>query len=155
MRNNVLIQAALARGWHGYILPLQPARRVSHRSVFFGEAGAGQTIDRCIDGLHFLGRYSRGLPEFAGLIGINLADHQKVSLLQRVDIFLRVRPDRHAIHAERQHPLHRAAIHVVPDLRPGIISIHLRHVIEGEVVFFRGRIAVQRFHERHGKLRRV
>src|SRR5260370_29583062 len=70
LSDNVLVEARLARRRNCYVLPLQPARRVSHRSIFFGEAGARQTIDRCVDRLHFIRRNSWGLPEFACLICI-------------------------------------------------------------------------------------
>src|SRR5271170_765490 len=71
LRDDVLIKPRLSRRWNGGIFPGDPARRVGHAAVFFGEARTGQTVDRGLDVLLFVGRNSRRAPELAGLILIN------------------------------------------------------------------------------------
>ncbi len=145
----------LSRRRHGGILPLQPACRVDHGAVLLGEARARQAIDRGVDLLHLLRRGARRLPEGAGLVGIDFADHQEVGFLQGVDVLLGIGPDHDAVHAEGEESLHLAFVHVVPVLHPGILAIDLGQIVEGEVVLFRGGVAVHRLQERHRELRRV
>ena len=50
LRQDILVQAAVSGRWQGGVLPLQPARRVDEGAVFLGKAGAGQPVDRGLDG---------------------------------------------------------------------------------------------------------
>ncbi len=154
-RQNFLIELGVARRRNRRPLPLQPARRIDEGAVFFGESRAGQAIHLGLDVLHLLRRDAGRLPEAAGLVGIDFADHQPVGFLQRVDVLLRIRPDGNAVHAERDQAFHLAAIHVVPDVRPGIFAIHFGQIIVGPIVFLRGGIAVHGLQERNREFRRV
>src|ERR1700757_798174 len=73
LRDDVLVEAGITGRGHGSILPRDPARRVRHASVFFGEAGAGQPVHRSLDVLLFVGSGSWSTPELAGLVGIDFA----------------------------------------------------------------------------------
>ena len=135
LRNDVLIQPRLSWRRYGRIFPSHPPRGIRHAAVFFRKARAWQPVHGRIDSPLLVGRDSRGPPELAGFILINFAHDQPIGLLQRVDIFIRVRADHHAVHSERQHALHFAVVHIVPDMRPRIIAIRFRQVIEAEVRF--------------------
>ena len=137
------------------VLPLQPARRVDHGAVFLGEARARQPVDGGVDLLHLLRRGARRLPEGAGLVGIDFADHQEVGLLQGVDVLLGVGADHDPVHAEGEEAFHLAFVHVVPVLDPGVLAIDLGQVVEGEIVLLGRRRSVHRLQERHRELRRV
>ena len=58
-RQDFLIQFRVARGRNGRPFPLQPARGVDERSVFFGESRAGQAINLGLDVLHLVGSDAR------------------------------------------------------------------------------------------------
>ena len=105
--------------------------------------------------LHVLRGDAGRFPELAGLVRIDFADHQPVGLLQGVDILLRVRTDGDSVHAEREHALDGAAVHVVPDFGPGVLAFELRQIVERPVVLLPRGVAVERLEQRDGELRRV
>src|SRR5208282_4244337 len=68
LRDDILIKSRLPGRWNCGIFPCDPTRRVGHAAVFFGEARAWQSIDRCIDVFLFFGSDPRRSPELAGLV---------------------------------------------------------------------------------------
>ncbi len=151
LREDVLIEARVAGRRQRRVLPLQPARGIDERPILLGEARARQAIDRRRDLLHVVRARAGRAPELARLVGIDLADDEPVGLLQRVDVLARIRPDLHTVHAEREDALDVACVHLVPDLRPGVIAIDLRQVVERPVVALLRRVAVHRFQKRDGE----
>ena len=152
---NFLIHLCVARRRQGGVLPLQPARGVDECAVFLRKARARQTIDSGLDSLHFVLRDSGRLPELAGLVRIDFADDQPIRFLQRFDVFVRVGTDGHAIHAEGEETLDAAAVHVVPDVRPGIIAVHFWQIVEGPVILFGGRVPIHGLHKADREFWRV
>ena len=124
-RKDFLVQFCFSRGRQGSIFPLQPARGIDEGAVFFGKARAWQAVDRGLDLLHLALRDARRLPEFAGFVGVNFSDHQPIGFLQGFDILVRIGANGHAVHAEREQPLDVAAVHVVPDVGPGVVAVDL------------------------------
>ena len=155
LRDDILIETRLTWRRHRRIFPSDPAGRVGHASIFFRETGAGQTVNRGVDRFLLVLGYARRSPKVAGLVLINFANYQPIGLLQCVDVFVGVRADHHSVHAERHHSLDLAVVHVFPDMRPGAVLAGLGQVVEGKSVFFGGRVAVHRLHQRHEKLRSV
>src|ERR1700688_3579976 len=86
LRVDVLGEPGIPRSWHGSKFPRDPARRVRHASVFFGEAGTGQPVYRSLDILLLFGSDSRSAPELAGFVRINLTDNQPIGLFQCIAV---------------------------------------------------------------------
>ena len=150
-REDFLVEPRLAGRWNGNVLPLQPARGVHERAVFFREACSRQAVHGGVDLLHVVRGDAGGAPEFAGLVGINFANHQPVGFFQGVDILIRIGADHDAVHAEGEDAFDLALVHVIPDIHPGMIAVDLRQIVEGPVVFFGGRWSVHRFQKRDGE----
>ena len=155
LRHDGLIEPAIAGRRQRRVFPLKPARGIGERAVLLRKARAGQPVDRGLDALHLLRSDTRRFPKLARLVRIDLAYHQPICLLERLDILLGVRADHHAVHPEGEEALDAALVHVVPNLSPGVIAVGLGKIIERPVVFLaRGR-AVHRFEKRDGELRCV
>jgi len=60
--------------------------------------------------------------------------------------------DRHAFHAESEHPLTEPRYMLSQKLGPGIVAIHLRHVVERPVVFLPGGVTVHGFQKETANL---
>jgi hypothetical protein len=156
LRHDSVIEPAITRQRNGGVFPKQPARGIREGTIFFGKAGAGQAVDRGLDLFHVaLGDNARGLPEFAGLVGINFADDEPLRFFERIDVFVGIGTNGHAVHAKGKHALDGALVHVVPQVGPGIIAVHFRQIIERPTVLLGGSVPIECLEETDREFRRV
>src|SRR6185369_12787086 len=105
-----MVKAGISRGRECSPLPLQPAGRVDEGPVFLRKSRAGKPEDRGLDVLLLIRGNAWRFPEAAGFFRINVADNQPVSFFESINVFLRVRPNGNAVHAETDQAFDLAGI---------------------------------------------
>jgi len=147
LRQDVLVEAAIARRRHGRVFPLQPTGGIRHAAVFFrkSRATASDTPWSLCSSCH----QSRCLE-----LSKTRSFHpdrfrpQRASPLSSARRYSSLYLDRSLRRSSRTQtsPSHCRGT-FDPDLSPGIVAVDLRQVVVGKIVLFGCRVAVKRLEE--------